>query len=61
VAMAYIGKQPAVKVEFPGPLTNLALAIERDSSFATKVKRRVILSGAFFSLGIINPAVEANV
>ncbi|CAH8264908.1 unnamed protein product [Arabidopsis lyrata] len=44
-----------------GPLTNLALAIKRDSSFASKVKKIVILGGAFFSLGNVNPAAEANI
>ncbi|KAJ7976101.1 uridine nucleosidase 1 [Quillaja saponaria] len=44
-----------------GPLTNLALAIKRDSSFASKVKRVVILGGSFFALGNINPAAEANI
>lgn len=44
-----------------GPLTNLALAIKRDSSFASKVKRVVILGGAFFALGNVNPAAEANI
>eukprot|EP00262_Sarcandra_glabra_P006061 TRINITY_DN180_c3_g1_i2.p1 TRINITY_DN180_c3_g1~~TRINITY_DN180_c3_g1_i2.p1 ORF type:complete len:325 (+),score=61.83 TRINITY_DN180_c3_g1_i2:236-1210(+) len=44
-----------------GPLTNLALAIRRDSSFATKVKRVVILGGAFFASGNVNPAAEANI
>uniref|UniRef100_A0A5B6Z305 Inosine nucleosidase n=1 Tax=Davidia involucrata TaxID=16924 RepID=A0A5B6Z305_DAVIN len=44
-----------------GPLTNLALAVKRDSSFASKVKRLVILGGAFFALGNVNPAAEANV
>ncbi|KAF8403256.1 hypothetical protein HHK36_011357 [Tetracentron sinense] len=43
-----------------GPLTNLALAIRRDPSFASKVKRIVILGGAFLTLGNINPAAEAN-
>ncbi|GMN39401.1 hypothetical protein TIFTF001_008636 [Ficus carica] len=43
-----------------GPLTNIALAIKRDSSFAKKLKRLVILGGAFFSLGNVNPAAEAN-
>ncbi|XP_076907542.1 uridine nucleosidase 1-like [Bidens hawaiensis] len=42
-----------------GPLTNLAMAIKRDSSFATKVKRVVILGGAFFALGNMSP--EANI
>lgn len=36
-------------------------AIKRDSSFAKKVKKLVILGGAFFSLGNVNPAAEANV
>ncbi|KAK4396499.1 Uridine nucleosidase 1 [Sesamum angolense] len=44
-----------------GPLTNLALAIKRDSSFASKVKRVVILGGSFFALGNVNPAAEANI
>lgn len=44
-----------------GPLTNLALAIKRDSSFVKKVKRVVVLGGAFFALGNINPAAEANI
>ncbi|KAI5664785.1 hypothetical protein M9H77_24108 [Catharanthus roseus] len=44
-----------------GPLTNLAMAIKRDSSFASKVKRIVILGGAFFALGNVNPAAEANI
>ncbi|XP_065857314.1 uridine nucleosidase 1 [Euphorbia lathyris] len=56
-------------LEFPGevsilalgPLTNLALAIKRDSSFASKVKRIVVLGGAFFALGNVNPAAEANI
>ncbi|KAF5750497.1 Uridine-ribohydrolase 1 isoform 1 [Tripterygium wilfordii] len=44
-----------------GPLTNLALAIKRDSSFASKVRRIVVLGGAFFALGNVNPAAEANI
>ncbi|XAR64663.1 Uridine nucleosidase [Bertholletia excelsa] len=44
-----------------GPLTNLALAIKRDSSFVSKVKRVVILGGSFFALGNVNPAAEANI
>lgn len=44
-----------------GPLTNVALAIKRDSSFARNVKRIVVLGGAFFALGNVNPAAEANI
>ncbi|WOL03483.1 hypothetical protein Cni_G12203 [Canna indica] len=44
-----------------GPLTNLALAIKRDSSFAKKVKKVVVLGGSFFAAGNVNPAAEANI
>ncbi|KAI9090676.1 hypothetical protein K1719_028529 [Acacia pycnantha] len=44
-----------------GPLTNIALAIKRDSSFASKVKKVVLLGGSFFALGNVNPAAEANI
>ncbi|KAK8713502.1 hypothetical protein V6N13_148717 [Hibiscus sabdariffa] len=44
-----------------GPLTNLAMAIKRDSSFASKVKNIVVLGGSFFALGNVNPAAEANI
>ncbi|GAB4833401.1 Uridine nucleosidase 1 [Ancistrocladus abbreviatus] len=44
-----------------GPLTNLALAIKKDSSFASKVKRVVVLGGAFSVMGNVNPAAEANI
>lgn len=36
-------------------------AIKRDSSFASKVKKIVVLGGSFFALGNVNPAAEANV
>lgn len=39
----------------------LMQAIKRDSSFASKVKKIVILGGAFFAAGNVNPASEANV
>ncbi|KZV55056.1 putative uridine nucleosidase 1 [Dorcoceras hygrometricum] len=57
-----VSKYPGeVSILALGPLTNLALAIKRDSSFASKVKRVVILGGAFFALGNVNPAAEANI
>ncbi|EOY08190.1 Uridine-ribohydrolase 1 isoform 3, partial [Theobroma cacao] len=33
----------------------------RDSTFANKVKNIVVLGGAFFALGNVNPAAEANI
>lgn len=44
-----------------GPLTNIALAVKKDRSFASNVKRIVILGGSFFASGNINPAAEANI
>ncbi|MCL7035476.1 hypothetical protein MKW94_014848 [Papaver nudicaule] len=44
-----------------GPLKNLALAVKSDSSFASKVKRIVVLGGSFFAFGNVNPAAEANI
>ncbi|WJX36552.1 Uridine nucleosidase 1, variant 2 [Trifolium repens] len=35
-------------------------AIKRDYSLASKVKKIVVLDGAFFVLGNVNPAAEAN-
>ncbi|CAL5382457.1 unnamed protein product [Camellia sinensis] len=56
-----VSKYPGeVSILVLGPLTNFALAMKRDSSFASKVKRVVILGGSFFALGNVNPATEAN-
>lgn len=57
-----VSKYPGeVSILALGPLTNLALAVKRDSSFASKVKKVVILGGAFFAAGNVNPAAEANI
>ncbi|XP_024393266.1 probable uridine nucleosidase 1 isoform X4 [Physcomitrium patens] len=44
-----------------GPLTNLALAIQKDSNFAKNVGQLVVLGGSFNASGNVNPAAEANV
>ncbi|KAJ3683190.1 hypothetical protein LUZ60_013417 [Juncus effusus] len=44
-----------------GPLTNLALAIEQDPTFAKKIGQIVLLGGAFSVNGNVNPASEANI
>ncbi|EMS58664.1 hypothetical protein TRIUR3_01534 [Triticum urartu] len=44
-----------------GPLTNLALAIKMDPSFVSKVKKIVVLGGAFFAAGNATPSAEANI
>ncbi|KHN04688.1 Uridine nucleosidase 1 [Glycine soja] len=52
-----------VSVLAPTPLTNCHFhywAIKGDFAFASKVKRIVILGGAFLALGNVNPVAEAN-
>lgn len=44
-----------------GPLTNIAKAVALDPEFPKKVGRLLILGGAFFVNGNVNPAAEANV
>ena len=43
-----------------GPLTNLAIAIEKQPEIMNKVKEIVVLGGAFITNGNVNPAAEAN-
>eukprot|EP00850_Spirogloea_muscicola_P012706 SM000083S22753 [mRNA] locus=s83:304314:306539:+ [translate_table: standard] len=51
----------AITVVALGPLTNVALAVQKDPTFVQKVSQIVVLGGAFFSSGNVNPAAEANV
>ncbi|KAL8151323.1 hypothetical protein V2J09_021131 [Rumex salicifolius] len=44
-----------------GPLTNIALAIQKDPAFVKNVGQIVILGGAFSVNGNVNPAAEANI
>ena len=44
-----------------GPLTNVAMALHRDPSFAGKVKECVMMGGASDHLGNITPVAEFNV
>jgi purine nucleosidase len=44
-----------------GPLTNVAMALHRDHSFAGKVKGCVMMGGASDHLGNITPVAEYNV
>jgi len=44
-----------------GPLTNLALAVELDPSFPSKIGQIVVLGGAYSVNGNVNPAAEANI
>lgn len=44
-----------------GPLTNIALAIQRDPEFVKNLKRIVIMGGSFEEGGNITPHAEANI
>ncbi|CAK9329484.1 unnamed protein product [Citrullus colocynthis] len=44
-----------------GPLTNIALALQLDPGFQKKIGKIIILGGAFFVNGNVNPAAEANI
>ncbi|KAK3237440.1 hypothetical protein CYMTET_52486 [Cymbomonas tetramitiformis] len=44
-----------------GPLTNLALAMQRDAEFPKNAAEIVVLGGALFCNGNVNPAAEANI
>ncbi|GLT92815.1 hypothetical protein SLE2022_106310 [Rubroshorea leprosula] len=57
-ANLYPGKVTVVAL---GPLTNIALALELDPSFAKNIGQVVLLGGAFAVNGNVNPAAEANI
>ncbi|CAM6092031.1 unnamed protein product [Calypogeia fissa] len=44
-----------------GPLTNVAHAIKKNSSFGKNIGQLIVLGGAFFSSGNVSPAAEANI
>uniref|UniRef100_A0ACD5VCI6 Uncharacterized protein n=1 Tax=Avena sativa TaxID=4498 RepID=A0ACD5VCI6_AVESA len=65
-AAAFLVKQAnlypgQVTVVALGPLTNLALAVELDPSFPSKIGQIVVLGGAYSVNGNVNPAAEANI
>ncbi|MBN8186553.1 nucleoside hydrolase [Salipiger thiooxidans] len=44
-----------------GPLTNIATAFERAPDVVSRVKRIVLMGGAYFEVGNITPAAEFNI
>ncbi len=44
-----------------GPLTNLATALERAPDIAGRIRRIVLMGGAYFEVGNITPAAEFNI
>src|SRR2546429_6110436 len=52
---------PGVVLVTLGPLTNIALALERNPGIAEKVSRCVIMGGALCCEGNVTPAAEYNI
>lgn len=44
-----------------GPLTNIALALQRESELAQRVREIVLMGGGFFEGGNVTPAAEFNI
>ncbi len=59
--VATIGANPGLVLVTLGPLTNVALALQRKPDIATKVSRCVIMGGAPCCEGNVTPAAEYNI
>jgi purine nucleosidase len=44
-----------------GPLTNIALALQKDPRIAARIQRIVLMGGGFFAQGNITPSAEFNI
>lgn len=44
-----------------GPLTNIAMALEKAPDIATRIRQIVLMGGAYFEVGNITPAAEFNI
>jgi purine nucleosidase len=53
--------QPGVTLVTLGPLTNIALALERDPGLAERIGRCVVMGGAPCCEGNVTPAAEYNI
>ena len=56
-----IRERPGVLLVTLGPLTNLALALEKAPDIAAKVGRCVVMGGAACTVGNVTPAAEYNI
>ncbi len=52
--------RPGATLVTLGPLTNVALALERDPGFASRIGRCVVMGGAACTVGNVTPAAEFN-
>lgn len=56
-----ITRHPDIEVVTLGPLTNLALALERAPTLVDHVSRCVVMGGAACTVGNVTPAAEYNI
>jgi purine nucleosidase len=59
--IATVNANPGIEVITLGPLTNLALALNRTPEIATKISRCVVMGGAPCCEGNVTPAAEFNI
>jgi purine nucleosidase len=56
-----IRSNPGLVLVTLGPLTNIALALEKDPAISSRVSRCVVMGGVACTIGNITPAAEFNV
>jgi len=56
-----VRQRPGILLVTLGPLTNLALALEKAPDIASKVGRCVVMGGAACTVGNVTPAAEYNI
>ncbi|MBV8070785.1 MAG: nucleoside hydrolase, partial [Acidobacteriaceae bacterium] len=56
-----VRQTPGIEIITLGPLTNLALAVDRDPALVTNVSRCVVMGGAPCCEGNVTPAAEFNI
>jgi inosine-uridine nucleoside N-ribohydrolase len=61
VLVERIRARPGILLVTLGPLTNVALALERAPDIASKVGRCVVMGGAACTVGNVTPAAEYNI
>lgn len=56
-----VRRHPGLTLVTLGPLTNIALAVQRDPGFVRNVGRLVVMGGAACTVGNVTPAAEYNI
>jgi purine nucleosidase len=59
--LSTVRRHPGLTLVTLGPLTNLALAVEREPAFVQDVGRLVVMGGAACTVGNVTPAAEYNI